>query len=58
MASTDPHGGPAGTVRSKDGTSIAFDQSGDGPPMIIVGGALSDRSGGAPLAALLSSRFT
>jgi pimeloyl-ACP methyl ester carboxylesterase len=47
-----------GTVRSRDGTTIAFERSGEGPPLIVVGGALSDRSAGAPLAALLAPRFT
>src|SRR6266545_3998754 len=46
------------TVRSKDGTTIAFDRVGRGPSIILVGGALSDRSAGAPLAGLLSPRFT
>jgi len=46
------------TVRSKDGTTIAFDRVGRGPSVILVGGALSDRSAGAPLARLLSQRFT
>src|SRR5262249_699655 len=45
-------------VTSKDGTAIAFDRSGAGPAIILVGGALSDRSAGAPLAALLAPRFT
>jgi pimeloyl-ACP methyl ester carboxylesterase len=45
-------------VTSKDGTHIAFDRSGDGPALILVGGALSDRSGWVPLAKLLTSRFT
>ncbi len=46
------------TVRSKDGTIIAFDRVGRGPSVILVGGALSDRSAGAPLANLLSQGFT
>jgi pimeloyl-ACP methyl ester carboxylesterase len=46
------------TVRSSDGTTIAFDQWGEGPPLIYVGGALNDRSSGAPLGGLLASRFT
>ena len=46
------------TATSKDGTRIAFDRSGDGPAVILVGGALSDRSGWAPLAGLLAPRFT
>lgn len=32
------------TVTSKDGTTIAFNQFGDGPAVILVGGALSTRS--------------
>ncbi|HEY6412755.1 MAG TPA: alpha/beta hydrolase, partial [Edaphobacter sp.] len=45
-------------VISKDGTVIAFDRSGEGPPIIVVVGALADRSAGAPLAALLAQHFT
>src|SRR5918992_4188724 len=33
-----------GTVRSADGTAIAFERVGDGQPVILVGGALNDRS--------------
>lgn len=47
-----------GTVTSKDGTSIAFDRSGTGPVLILVGGALSERSAWAPLAKLLAPHFT
>jgi pimeloyl-ACP methyl ester carboxylesterase len=46
------------TVRSSDGTTIAFERSGDGPPLVYVGGALNDRHSGAPLAARLAPRFT
>lgn len=46
------------TVVSADGTKIAFDQTGDGPPVILVVGAFNDRSTGAPLAKALESRFT
>lgn len=45
-------------VRSKDGTAIAFDRSGEGPAIILVGGALSNRSAGTQLAALLAPHFT
>ena len=45
-------------VTSRDGTTIAFDQLGDGPPIILVGGGSVDRSANAPLAALLASHFT
>jgi pimeloyl-ACP methyl ester carboxylesterase len=46
------------TTLSADGTKIAFDQTGDGPPVILVVGAFNDRSTGAPLAEALESRFT
>ena len=46
------------TTLSADGTQIAFDQTGDGPPVILVVGAFNDRSTGAPLAKALESRFT
>jgi pimeloyl-ACP methyl ester carboxylesterase len=45
-------------VTSKDGTTIAFDRSGAGRPIVLVGGALSDRSAAGPLAALLAPHFT
>ena len=45
-------------VVSKDGTAIAFDKTGQGPAIILVGGALSARSAAAPLALLLAARFT
>ncbi|HZB01462.1 MAG TPA: alpha/beta hydrolase [Actinomycetota bacterium] len=45
-------------VRSADGTPIAFEKLGTGPPLIIVGGALSDRAAAVPLATLLADRFT
>ena len=45
-------------VVSKDGTAIAFVRSGKGSPIILVGGALADRSADAPLAALLAQHFT
>lgn len=47
-----------GKVRSKDGTAIAFDRSGEGPPIILVLGAFNDRATGAPLAAALQERLT
>jgi pimeloyl-ACP methyl ester carboxylesterase len=49
------------TVISKDGTTIAFDQSGKGPAVILVDGALQYRAfdqGMAPLADLLAKHFT
>ena len=45
-------------VVSKDGTAIAFDKTGQGPAIILVGGALSDRSAAGPLASLLAPHFT
>jgi pimeloyl-ACP methyl ester carboxylesterase len=47
-----------GTVTSKDGTSIGFDQSGHGPAIILVVGAFNDRSTGVPLAQFLERHFT
>jgi pimeloyl-ACP methyl ester carboxylesterase len=47
-----------GTVTSKDGTRIAFDQSGKGPAIIVVVGAFNDRSTGTPLARSLEQHFT
>jgi pimeloyl-ACP methyl ester carboxylesterase len=46
------------TVTSRDGTRIAFDQSGEGPPVILVVGAFNTRSTGAPLAAALAPHYT
>src|SRR4030095_16123780 len=49
------------TVTSKDGTRIAFDQSGEGPVVILVDGALQYRAfdqGMAELANLLAPHFT
>lgn len=45
-------------VTSKDGTRIAFDQLGEGPPVILVCGASTDRMANAPVAALLAPHFT
>lgn len=47
---------------SRDGTSIAYDRRGSGPPVILIGGTLTSRATGignnAPLAAELAARFT
>jgi pimeloyl-ACP methyl ester carboxylesterase len=45
-------------VTSKDGTRIAFEQVGSGPPLIVVVGAFNTRSTGAPLAASMASSFS
>jgi len=46
------------TVTSKDGTTIAFDRLGDGPPVILVCGGSTDRMSNASLADLLAEHFT
>jgi len=48
------------TVTSKDGTRIAFERMGNGPPLVIVDGALCYRASGPsrPLAGLISRQFT
>ncbi len=45
---------------SQDGTSIAYQQAGHGPALVLVDGALCYRASGpsGPLAALLASDFT
>ncbi|UNZ16361.1 alpha/beta hydrolase [Streptomyces sp. 891-h] len=35
---------------SSDGTELAFERLGDGPPVVVTGGALSTRSAGVPFA--------
>ena len=45
------------TVTSHDGTTIAFDRLGDGPPVVLVSGGPNDRSANAPLAELLAPHF-
>ena len=46
------------TVRSEDGTTIAFDRSGSGPAVILIGGAMSERGTSASVASLLAPHFT
>lgn len=46
------------SITSSDGTTISYDRSGDGPPVIVVLGAFNTRETGAPLAAHLAARFT
>lgn len=46
------------TVTSKDGTRIAYDQSGAGPAVILVLGAFNDRATGAPLSRFLEPHFS
>ncbi len=45
-------------VTSKDGTEIAYDQTGKGPVLILTLGALNSRKSGARLAKLLATHFT
>ena len=45
-------------VTSGDGTHIAFERFGEGPPVILVGGATTDRAMTRPLAEELAQRFT
>jgi pimeloyl-ACP methyl ester carboxylesterase len=47
------------TISSPDGTKIAYDQQGEGPPLILVDGALTVHSAGSgELAKLLAPHFT
>src|SRR5215471_18548220 len=46
------------TIASADGTVIAFDQFGSGPPVIMTVGAFNTRSQTEPLARALAPRFT
>lgn len=45
-------------VQSADGTTIAFDRSGQGPALVLIVGAFCDRSSTRSLAAGLGSQFT
>lgn len=53
---------PAGAVEkhviSRDGTAIAYEQAGSGPPIVLVAAALSDRGAARRLAEQLAGRFT
>jgi pimeloyl-ACP methyl ester carboxylesterase len=57
QAATSPF---VGKVFSKDGTAIAFDRIGNGPPVILIDGALCYRGMGqsGQLAGLLAQHFT
>lgn len=48
----------AGRARSADGTAIAYERVGEGPTLVVVGGALSDRASFQGLARRLSGRAT
>ena len=47
-----------GSVVSRDGTRIAFSRYGSGAPVVLAGGAFTDRLGLAPLARALAPHFT
>ncbi|MEV6906400.1 alpha/beta hydrolase [Amycolatopsis sp. NPDC051071] len=49
---------PIEKVRSADGTTIAYEKSGSGPPVIIIGGGLNEKAMHAELAEGLSESFT
>lgn len=46
------------SVTSTDGTTIAFERFGDGPALIVVGGAFSTGRSMLPLAQLMADHFT
>ncbi len=46
------------TVRSADGTPIAFERRGEGAPVILIGGAFNDRTTVAGLAGVLADTHT
>jgi pimeloyl-ACP methyl ester carboxylesterase len=46
------------TVRSADGTTIAFEETGSGPPLVLVHGGVSDRTYWTPVVPALVQHFT
>lgn len=46
------------TVTSRDGTVIAYDRLGEGPPLVLVAGASCDRAVDGALAQALAAHFT
>ncbi|MFI6948060.1 alpha/beta fold hydrolase [Streptomyces sp. NPDC050422] len=59
MSAAPHHAAPVeSTTASSDGTTIAFEQAGTGPTLILVSPALADRSDAKKLAALLAGHFT
>ncbi|MDO8143835.1 MULTISPECIES: alpha/beta fold hydrolase [unclassified Isoptericola] len=49
---------PVEFATSADGTRIAYERSGSGRPVVIVGGGLNDRAMFRPMAGIMSTRFT
>jgi pimeloyl-ACP methyl ester carboxylesterase len=54
---SNKHEGNMQTVTSKDGTTIAYEKTGNGSPVVLVVGALASRSDHRKLAQLLSADF-
>ena len=52
------HASAVEKVTSSDGTRIAYERTGEGPPVVIVGGGLNAKWTFGVLAELLSERFT
>jgi pimeloyl-ACP methyl ester carboxylesterase len=46
------------TIRSADGTRIAYERSGDGPPLVLVHGGSADHTRWAPVLPALAARFS
>jgi pimeloyl-ACP methyl ester carboxylesterase len=46
------------TVFSKDGTTIAYWQSGEGPPLVLVHGTTADHGRWTPVMPAFERRFT
>ena len=46
------------SVISRDGTAIAYERSGTGPPLVLVHGSISDHTYWRPVLPALSTRFT
>ncbi|MGK4584669.1 alpha/beta fold hydrolase [Kitasatospora sp. HPMI-4] len=46
------------TVVSADGTTIAYEKSGSGPAVVVIGGGLNDRAMFTPFATIMSEWFT
>ena len=46
------------TATSRDGTTIAYEQSGQGSPVVVVASALADRSDTRKMAAMLAPHHT
>jgi pimeloyl-ACP methyl ester carboxylesterase len=46
------------TVASADGTSIAFERSGSGPPLVLVHGTTADHTRWEPVRPAFAEHFT